>query len=347
MDGIENKEMPLVSIVITSYNRAHFIGKAITSALSQDYPNLEVIISDNCSTDNSDEIIKQYISDERIKYFVNPSNIGMIQNFIKATHELAKGKYISFVSSDDYLVNDSFISEAVKRIQQYPGVSVVTGINVIEVTRYNNFFRDESYPYYKEVFYDRPFVSGKEVFLQYPACHSISYGGTLMNREKLVGLDTKTAVPISYDVQNILQLLLTGDAAFIDVDTYMARRHEANATSTVTKAQTYIDNLAYIDIPYQYALENNFLDTTTLDHWKEDMYCNFCAQCLRLYYRQDKKQYNVFSMYLKKQYPVVYKRITNKFTWVTHYILFANKPMDKAYTHSRHYLGRLRRAFKK
>ena len=347
MDGTENNARPLVSIVITSYNRAHFIDKAITSALAQDYPNLEIIISDNCSTDNTEEVIKQYTNDSRIKYFTSPSNIGMIPNFIKATHELARGKYISFVSSDDYLVNDSFVSEAIKKIQQHPGVTVVTGINVIETIRHNNFFKDESYAYYKEVFYDRPFVSGKEVFLQYPACHSISYGGTLMDREKLMSLDTKKAVPISYDVQNILQLLLTGDVVFIEKDTYVARRHEENATSTVMKAQTYIDNLAYIDIPYQYALENKLLDKTTLDNWKEDMYCNFCAQCLRLYYRKDKKQYSTFSLYLKKHYPVVYKRITNKLAWVTHYILFANKPMGNAYTHSRHYLGRLKRAFKK
>ncbi|MBS1757264.1 MAG: glycosyltransferase, partial [Bacteroidetes bacterium] len=51
---------PLVSIVITSYNRAHYIEEAIRSALAQDYRNLEIIISDNCSTDGSSEIFKKY-----------------------------------------------------------------------------------------------------------------------------------------------------------------------------------------------------------------------------------------------------------------------------------------------
>lgn len=347
MEEKDSLVTPLVSIVITSYNRAHFIGKSISSALAQDYPNLEIIISDNCSTDNTDEVIGEFTADSRIKYSVNKANIGMIPNFIKATHELAKGKYISFISSDDYLLNNSFISEAIERIQQYPNITIVTGINVIEATQHNNFFYDESYPFYKADFFRKSFVPGKEVFLQYPACHSISYGGTLMDREKLVSLDTKNAVPISYDIQNILQMLLTGDAAFIDKEIYMARRHGENATSTVTQAQTFIDNLTYIDIPYQFALENNLLDKAALDSWKTGMYCNFCAQCLRTYYRQDKNQYNIFVKHLKKQYPVVYKRITGKLDWSIYYMLFANKFIGKAYINSRTHMGKIKRRFKK
>lgn len=347
MEEKDNHHAPLVSIVITSYNRAHFIEKAIQSALIQDYPNLEIVISDNCSTDDSEKLIKRYTNDARVKYFKNASNIGMIPNFIKATNEYAKGKYISFISSDDYLINDSFISEAIKKIKKHPSITVVTGINISEVTQSNDFFTDQSYPFYKKIFYNKPFVTGKEVFLQFPACHSISYGGTLMSREKLVGLDATKAVPISYDVQNVLQLLLTGDAAFIGKKTYVARRHDENATSTVTKAQTYIDNLAYIDIPYQYALHNKILDKKTLDKWKTAMYCNFCEQCLKHYYRHDKKQYNVFALFLKTHHPVVYKKITGKLDWAAHYILFANKSIGNAYRSSRTYLGKIKRGVKK
>ena len=62
---------PLVSIVITNYNREKTIATAIESALVQDYPNLEIIISDNCSTDDSVNIIKKYIDDPRIRFFQN------------------------------------------------------------------------------------------------------------------------------------------------------------------------------------------------------------------------------------------------------------------------------------
>src|SRR4051812_13944842 len=107
-----SQDLPLASIIITSYNHASFINKAIQSAIRQDYKNLEVIISDNNSTDNTEEIVSQYLSDSRVKYFKNETNIGMLKNFRKAT-DLCSGEYVTYISSDDYLVNDSFVSETI------------------------------------------------------------------------------------------------------------------------------------------------------------------------------------------------------------------------------------------
>ena len=120
---------PLVSIIITSFNREKFIEMAIQSALNQDYPNLEIIISDNNSTDNSDTIIKKYMHDKRIKYFVNDVNIGMTPNFKLATEQRAKGEYITYISSDDYLLSDKFISNAVDLINKYPNIVLVIAKN--------------------------------------------------------------------------------------------------------------------------------------------------------------------------------------------------------------------------
>jgi len=123
------EEYPLISIVITSYNRAAFITEAIESALNQDYPNLEIIISDNNSTDNTNEVVAPYLTDTRIKYSRNETNIGMLANFKKATAELARGQYISYISSDDYLINNSFLSESVAIIQRHVNVVAVFGQN--------------------------------------------------------------------------------------------------------------------------------------------------------------------------------------------------------------------------
>src|SRR5690242_6516086 len=117
--AIKIMNFPLVSIIITSYNRAHWIGQAIESALAQDYPNLEIIISDNNSTDNSDEVIKRYCNDPRIRYSRNKENIGMIANFQKTFFELAKGEYITNISSDDYLTSPKFVSKAINIFRRY------------------------------------------------------------------------------------------------------------------------------------------------------------------------------------------------------------------------------------
>jgi glycosyltransferase involved in cell wall biosynthesis len=325
------KNLPLVSLVITSYNRSEFIRSAIESSLAQDYPNLEIIISDNCSTDNTDEVVKEYLHDSRIRYSVNNRNIGMLPNFIKATKEIAKGKYITYVSSDDYLVNEKFISEAIFRIQQFPSVLIVHSTNMSEILATNECVLDYSYTYYKNTFYKMNYVEGFEVLSKYPECHSISFGGTVFNREEFISIRPFDGDLFSFDVQMVLQLIQLGDVAFIDKKTYVVRRHGGNMTSMVSNAQTYISNLAYIETPYRLALERNQLDKLFLAKWREDMYCNFCSQCLLNLYKQEKSEYEIFSSYVKNNHPVVFKRITNQLNWHSKKIIYASEFRKKLY----------------
>ena len=90
----------LVSIIMPSYNTASFIAESIQSVQAQCYENWELLIVDDCSTDNTDEVIKPYLTDERIKYLKNEKNSGaaIIRN--RALQE-AKGRWIAFLDSDD------------------------------------------------------------------------------------------------------------------------------------------------------------------------------------------------------------------------------------------------------
>ena len=101
-----------VSIIIPTYNQENFIAQTIESALSQDYNNLEVIISDDNSSDRTEEIVKTYRSDKRLKYFKNPINLGRVGNYHKALYEYARGSYVLYLDGDDFLVDNSYISNA-------------------------------------------------------------------------------------------------------------------------------------------------------------------------------------------------------------------------------------------
>ncbi len=91
----------LVSIITPSYNNALFIEETIESVLNQTYHNWEMIIIDDCSSDNSIEIIKRYAQKEpRIKLIINKENIGVSDSRNRAIKE-AKGTYIAFLDSDD------------------------------------------------------------------------------------------------------------------------------------------------------------------------------------------------------------------------------------------------------
>ncbi len=90
----------LVSIITPSYNTADFIEETIKSVLAQTYTNWEMIIVDDCSTDNTDEVVKPYLEDGRIRYLKNEKNSGAAISRNYALRE-AKGRWIAFLDSDD------------------------------------------------------------------------------------------------------------------------------------------------------------------------------------------------------------------------------------------------------
>ena len=89
----------LVSIIMPSYNTAPYIAESIQSVIDQTYKDWELIIVDDCSTDNTDEVITS-LHDERIRYFKNEKNGGAAVSRNKALRK-AKGKWIAFLDSDD------------------------------------------------------------------------------------------------------------------------------------------------------------------------------------------------------------------------------------------------------
>jgi glycosyltransferase involved in cell wall biosynthesis len=93
---------PLVSVLIPSYNSALYLDESIESILNQTYANWELIITDDCSTDNSVEVAKKYSSkDERIKVVENKKNRGISGNMNEGLKH-CKGKYIGILDADDW-----------------------------------------------------------------------------------------------------------------------------------------------------------------------------------------------------------------------------------------------------
>lgn len=91
----------LVSIITPTYNCGKYIGETIESVLNQSYKNWEMIIVDDCSTDNTKEVVEKYVKkDNRIKYFFLEENSGAAVARTKAM-KIASGKYMAFLDSDD------------------------------------------------------------------------------------------------------------------------------------------------------------------------------------------------------------------------------------------------------
>jgi hypothetical protein len=107
----------LHSICIPTFNRADLLREAITNALSQSNPNIEVLVSDNASTDHTQAVVRSF-NDARLKYHRHPSNIGPVPNFLSLL-EMASGEYMSWLQDDDLIVG--WLSErAVGQLSQNP-----------------------------------------------------------------------------------------------------------------------------------------------------------------------------------------------------------------------------------
>lgn len=99
-----NTQSPIVSVIIPAYNCAPYISKAIYSALSQQVP-LEVIVINDCATDNTEEVIKQYLDNPAVRYVKNEKNLGVAKTRNRGVR-LARGKYVAFLDSDDWWESD-------------------------------------------------------------------------------------------------------------------------------------------------------------------------------------------------------------------------------------------------
>lgn len=111
--------MPKVSVIIPTYNRAHFIAEAIQSVLDQTFTDFEIIVVDDGSTDNTKDVVDSF-KDSRIKYIYQANQwvAAARNNGINAS----SGEYITFLDSDDVLMENAFMQGA-QVLDKHPGVA--------------------------------------------------------------------------------------------------------------------------------------------------------------------------------------------------------------------------------
>ena len=116
---MKNVNHPLVSIGVPVFNGDKLLAQALAALLHQDYNNLEIIISDNGSTDTTSNICKEFVNkDTRVKYFSSEENFGLSWNFNRVL-ELSSGKYFMWAAHDD-LREPSFVRACVEKMEQCP-----------------------------------------------------------------------------------------------------------------------------------------------------------------------------------------------------------------------------------
>ena len=241
--------MPKISVVIPTYNRATYLNAAIASVLAQRGADFEIIVSDNCSQDDTTVVVSKYLADSRVHYYRNEENIGMVRNWRKAVFEHASGDWFVLLSDDDYLVDPDYLAKASRLIEDNPSVVVVYA---------EGYMLNESTGEQKSIVL--PFegvVKGVDVFLSRGTIkpQDLTLCNIVFNRTMAKTLNAfSNPDNIFCDSELFLKLTLMGDVGVVKGPVSVYRFHPGNLMKSVNNSPHLIyGNLDHLVAPYMFA----------------------------------------------------------------------------------------------
>ena len=227
---------PLITVAIPTYNRVEWLKGCILSVLAQSHQHLELVVSDNASTDGTSAFLTT-ISDPRLRVVTQTSNIGVIPN-LNACLATARGEYIVFVPDDDRIAPE-FLGRCIELIRIDPNVKVVLGLCdtfVAPKGTYSISSTGELRSAPANTTLDTGIYDGADILLELLRDRITKMMCTTLIRT--VALRARggfpTALPYSGDLAAWFPLLLTGRSAFINESCGAMTLHSANFSSEQT-----------------------------------------------------------------------------------------------------------------
>ena len=258
---------PLISIVLCCYNGEDFIKEQIDSLVNQTYPNLEIIISDDASSDSTFQIIEGYKTDRRVKLFSQSHNLGPSKNFEFAVRQ-SSGEFIAFSDQDDI-----WLPEKIEKLHGAIGDSFLIYCD-------SELVNEAGEKLNKKISELRNMYTGSGtmgfVF------SNIVWGHAMMIDRKLLEFVLPIPAGIPHDIWIAFKATALTGIKYLDLPLTLYRQHRSASTKTIAvKAKPR-------------SMAKRFEDFKTQLHWIEIMYNNERAG--------EKDFYNrLFSLYQKKQ----------------------------------------------
>ena len=231
---------PLVTIVTISYNSGNYIKQSIESVLAQSFTDFEYLISDDCSTDNTWDIIKEF-KDPRIRAWRNETNLREYPNRNKTLYE-AKGKYIIWIDGDDIFYPHG-LEFMVKMLEAFPNSAMACAFHSLQ---------EFIYPYELS-----PEEAYKHEFLGFPILQS-GFTDTLFKVDKLIEIGGLSEKFIAGDTFTKRLLAQTNDTLLISKDVSWWRISPGQASQKLKSLQAGI-------MSYNSVLELLYKKTVPID----------------------------------------------------------------------------------
>lgn len=257
-----------VSIMIPTYNQERFLADAVQSALAQDYPNIEVVVADDCSTDSTQALAERWQSDPRFRYIRNSANLGRVGNYRHTLYREVRGRWVLNLDGDDYLCDPSFISRAVAALQAREDVVLAFAATYDLI---------DGVPVAGLVQRHAPVLDGSEVVRHYAAIYSrrrpvvfIPHQSAVYDVAAARAMDFYRCDILSADLESLLRLIVGHKIAFIQGTVACWRHHGANATAR-PDAATLLSNFGVVDGVYAHLERYGVWTAPVRQSWRSEM----------------------------------------------------------------------------
>ena len=264
-------EKPLISVVLCTYNGAKYLATQLDSILRQTYKPIELIISDDASTDDTRQVLQHYETHPGISIFYNEKNIGLAKNFNLASKQ-AKGEFIAYSDQDDIWVENK-----IELLYKFIGKKLLIYSDSELIDRNGNSLG-------KKLSDIRNMYTGEDsrgyIF------SSVVWGHGMLIKKELLQLSQPLPPNVHHDVWLAFNALTHGGIAYLDEVLTNYRQHPGSSSITLP-AEWYKrkDAEKYRDFKKQ-------LDWMQLMHDHErNEYKPFYSRLIQLYSRKEKSKY--------------------------------------------------------
>jgi glycosyltransferase involved in cell wall biosynthesis len=229
------QQFPSVCIMIPTYNQAGCIAMAVESALRQDYPNLQIFVADDHSTDDTEAVLAPFVEQGKIKYYKNPTNIGRVANYRKCLYEYAHADWVLNLDGDDYFTNNTYISQAMQAIEKAGREEVLffQGMNIFKTDKKETIFKTG-------VNQDALLLRAKDYFFRFIALRHFSHMSTVYNRAAAINSGFYEKNILSVDIYSFLLAALNNPGKKVILSNLISGvwlQHDDNASGNAPLKQ--------------------------------------------------------------------------------------------------------------
>ncbi len=214
--------VPLLSVTVLNYNYAHYLPQCLDSILRQTFTDFELLLINDCSTDNSLDVIQPYLADPRVTLINHEQNRGYIASLIEGS-ERSRGTYLTVISADDFCVSDRAFETLLRPMEDDDEVAYSfsafgmydeDGVRFHEVRHFAHSLVHSGAAQYRELLLQGNFLLHSGVLIRTSAYHAVG------------GYDDS----IRYVGDSIMWQMLCsqGKAAYCVDELYAYRRHRSN-----------------------------------------------------------------------------------------------------------------------